>query len=90
MDELRVSLGDGRKVPQPAERPNLVPSRRGLYAVRRLAPGTRITEADVEIVRPASGLAPGAVDALVGAVVRREIEAGAPFEAGDLALERAS
>ena len=92
MDELRRSLGDGRKVPQAAEQANVTPSRRGLYAVRRLPPGTRIAAADVDVVRPASALAPAALDALIGSVVRREIPAGAPFEPCDLAttMERAS
>ena len=90
MDEVRRSLGDGHKVPQAAERPNVVPSRRGLYAVRRLAAGSRITAADVDIVRPASALAPDAVEALVGRVAGRDIPAGAPFEPADLLTERAS
>jgi sialic acid synthase SpsE len=90
MEETRRSLGDGRKVCQPAEKPNVVPSRRGLYAARPLSAGTRLTADDIVALRPATSLTPAAWNTLVGSVLTRDIAAGSAFVATDIALERAS
>jgi sialic acid synthase SpsE len=90
MEETRRSLGDGRKVCQPAEKPNVVASRRGLYATRPLRAGTRLAAADIVALRPATSLTPAAWSTLVGSVLTRDIAAGAAFVATDIALERAS
>ena len=68
MGQTRAALGDGIKRCQPAERPNVVPSRRGLYAARTLAAGHRFTAADIAALRPASDLAPDKLEMLVGSV----------------------
>jgi sialic acid synthase SpsE len=90
MDETRESLGDGRKVPQPAEVVNVRPSRRGLYAVRSLRAGARVAREDVAVLRPATTLPPSDLPLLVGGLLMRDVPAGAPFETGDVAQERAS
>jgi sialic acid synthase SpsE len=86
------ALGDGRKVVQPVERPNLAPSRRGLYAARTLRTGERCAPADLVALRPASAFTPADLPVLVGATIRREVPAGAPLSIHDvfLARERAS
>jgi N,N'-diacetyllegionaminate synthase len=91
MEHTRLALGDGRKGCQRVEAPNVVPSRRGLYARRALRAGEQVTEADVVALRPASALAPADLPLLVGSAAPRDIAAGAPFLPTDLAaLERAS
>ena len=90
LETTRRALGDGRKVCQVAEKPNLVPSRRGLYATRALRAGSRIGADDIVALRPATSLTPAAVPTLVGSIVSRDIAAGAAFAATDIALERAS
>lgn len=90
MEQTRVALGDGRKVCQPAERPNVVPSRRGLYAVRALKAGARVEMSDIAVLRPATALAPARLDDLVGSVLERDIAAGAAFMPTDVAMEQAS
>jgi sialic acid synthase SpsE len=90
MEETRRALGDGRKVCQPAEKPNVVASRRGLYATRALSAGTRLTADDIVALRPATALTPAAAATLVGSVLTRDVAAGAAFVATDIALERAS
>jgi sialic acid synthase SpsE len=90
MERTRVALGDGRKVCQPAERVNLRASRRGLYARRPLRAGQRIDHDDLVALRPQTDLAPGAASRLIGSVIGRNIELGAPIHASDLAGERAS
>jgi N-acetylneuraminate synthase len=90
MEATRVALGDGRKVPQEAELPNIRASRRGLYAARALSAGTQIGPDDVVVLRPATSLAPSQLPLVVGSTLRRDVPSGAAFEVGDLALERAS
>jgi len=90
MEQTRRALGDGRKVCQPAEKPNVVPSRRGLYAARPLRAGTRLRATDIMVLRPATTLTPAACTTLVGSVLTRDIAAGSAFAATDIAMERAS
>jgi len=79
-----VMLGTGEKFPQPCELEARDLVRRSLYAACDLPVGTVITENDIDILRPAHGLAPKYFDALVGQTLKREILAGAAFEDIDL------
>ena len=90
MERVRVALGDGRKVCQPAEQPNLIPSRRGLYAARSLKAGSRVGPEDVMVVRPATTLPPSHLPGLIGSVLTRDVDAGSAFLAADIRMERAS
>jgi N-acetylneuraminate synthase/N,N'-diacetyllegionaminate synthase len=90
MEQARRALGDGRKRCLPCEAPNAVPSRRGLYARRALRAGERVAAADVIPLRPATTMGPGDLRRLVGAVLDRDVAAGAPFELRDIAVEKAS
>ena len=90
MEQTRIALGDGHKVCQPAERPNVRASRRGLYARRPLRAGQRVGFEDLIALRPATDLPPAALPALVGSVIGRDVDAGEPVYASDFAGERAS
>lgn len=90
MEETRLALGTGRKVCQRVEAPNMIPSRRGLYARRAMRAGEYVSDADVIALRPTSALAPADLSRLVGTALPRDLAAGEPFLATDLALERAS
>lgn len=90
MEQTRAALGDGRKRCLPVEAPNLVPSRRGLYAARDLRAGDRITAADVIALRPATAVSPADLPRLVGGALARDLAAGQPFEARDIAVRKAS
>ncbi len=90
MERTRVALGDGVKRCRPAEAGNVTASRRGLYARRALKAGEIVTAADVAALRPATDLAPGELAVLVGAVVPRDVAAGAPFERQDLPMRSAA
>lgn len=57
-------------------------ARRGLYASRRLEPGTVLDADDVLIVRPESGLGPNALYRLTGKTATKTIEPYAPLEDG--------
>jgi N-acetylneuraminate synthase/N,N'-diacetyllegionaminate synthase len=90
MEQTRVALGDGRKRCLPAEAPNVIPSRRGLYATRTLRAGDRISADDVIALRPATSLAPADLAHLVGTILDRDVPAGEPFDARDIAVRKAS
>jgi len=90
LEETRVALGDGNKICQAAESPNVAASRRGLYTRRAMRAGEMITEGDIAVVRPVSPLAPWDLPLLVGRRLRRSMGEGEAFEALDVALERAS
>lgn len=89
-EEMRLALGTGHKVCQPAEMANVAASRRGLYARRPMRAGEIIAETDIAVVRPMSGLAPWDMPLLVGRRLGRNLREGEAFEAPDIALERAS
>jgi sialic acid synthase SpsE len=82
--DTKAAVGDGIKRCLQAERANVIPSRRGVYATRRLVAGETVAAADLAILRPASALKPGDVDWLVGSTVARDIEAGAPLVHADV------
>jgi sialic acid synthase SpsE len=88
MAETQLALGDGRKVPQAAERPNIVPSRRGLYTTCALAAGQRVGAGDVVALRPANDYSPADESALIGSRVCRDVRAGAPLRAAHFARKR--
>lgn len=70
------ALGVGRKACLAAEAPNVVPSRRSLAAVRDLPAGHRLAAEDLTALRPATGIAPGNLELVVGSVLARDLAAG--------------
>jgi N-acetylneuraminate synthase/N,N'-diacetyllegionaminate synthase len=90
MERTWYALGDGRKRCLPAEAPNVGPSRRGLYARRAMRAGERVREGDVIALRPATDLRPADLPRLAGAVLDRDVAAGAAFEPRDVEVEKAS
>ena len=72
------------KVCLPAEKGNVDPSRRALYARRRLPAGHVVSAADLIALRPAHGLGADRQRELVGQRLSRDVDAGAPFQLADL------
>lgn len=70
------AIGTGEKRCEPAERPNLAPSRRGLYAARQISPGDVITKDDLVALRPDLGVPANDLDWFVGQEARVTIPAG--------------
>ena len=79
-----AALGTGVKACLPAEKSNLDPSRRALYARRRLPAGHVVSAADLIALRPGYGLGPDRQRELVGQRLTRDVDAGAPFLVADL------
>jgi sialic acid synthase SpsE len=80
----RAALGTGEKTCLPAERPNLVASRRSLCAARHLGPGTILGEGDLIALRPALGVTPDRHADLVGMRLLREMTTGTAFVEADV------
>jgi len=73
---VESALGSGEKRPLEIEAEELRLSRRGAVAACDIAPGAPIQEAMVEFVRPAAGIAPAGLHALIGRRARSHIRKG--------------
>ncbi len=80
----QAALGTGVKACLPAEKGNSDPSRRALYARRRLPAGHVVAATDLIALRPACGLGADRQRELVGQRLGRNVDAGAPFQPSDL------
>lgn len=69
-------LGDGRKVPQPAEREITAVARRSVVLARAVPADAVLAEADLQCRRPGTGIAPRELPALVGRRTARPLAAG--------------
>lgn len=78
--DVELLLGDGVKKPRAAEQEARALVRRGLKAARDLPAGTRLTEGDVVLLRPATGLAPELLPTVPGRRLNRPVAAGDPIE----------
>jgi N-acetylneuraminate synthase len=80
------ALGAVRDGPTETERRHLG-HRRSLYAVRDIPAGARLTRDDVKSIRPAHGLHPRELPAVIGAVAREPIARATPLR-WDLLVRR--
>lgn len=83
--EAASALGDGVKRPRPGEAPIRLVARRSLVLKNALPKGTRLTAAHLAAKRPATGLPPSALAAVVGRRLRRDTPADRPLKTGDMA-----
>ena len=72
---IDVALGDGIKQPTPSEEKNRVVARKSIHLSRDLPAGHVLTESDLTMKRPGSGISPMQTDALVGRSLSRELPA---------------
>ena len=82
--DVELLMGDGIKAPQDSELEARALVRRGLKASRDLQPGAVLTEADIVVLRPATGIAPGHYHSTLGKRLTKRLAAGDPIEAGHL------
>lgn len=76
--EAHASLGSARFGPSPAETPSLT-FRRSLRAVTTIPSGATLTPDNVRSIRPAGGLLPDNIEALIGRTAARDLEPGDPI-----------
>jgi len=72
-------LGDGEKSCVACEKPNQGLIRKSLVASRFLPKGTQLTERDVKIKRPATGIPPYKLDETLGGILLNDIEEDQPL-----------
>ena len=77
-------LGDGEKSLPDCERKVISKVRRSIVASRNLAKGTVLTWDDITWVRPATGLAPGREEEILGKTLIRTVEQGEMILPDDL------
>lgn len=82
-------LGDGRKVPQPEEEDAARVARRSIVAAVDIPAGTTLDAAMLACRRPATGIAPGQWDRVVGSTTRQAIAAGTVLQWDQLLRGRA-
>jgi N-acetylneuraminate synthase len=73
-----TALGGTTIGPTPAEREGLR-FRRSLYVVEDVRAGDEVTAANVRSIRPAGGLAPDALDSVLGRTFARDVVKGTPL-----------
>ena len=77
-ERTRAALGSGEKRCELAESPNLLPSRRALYAARNMKRDEVLSAADLVALRPGSGLPTNQLHRLVGSPLSCDVAAGQP------------
>jgi N,N'-diacetyllegionaminate synthase len=82
---VESAMGDGEKRPRAAEIDVRAVARRSLFWARDVAAGAVIARADIEALRPAGGMEPGAWRDVVGRTVSTSVKAGALVKREELA-----
>lgn len=77
--EVERAMGSTRKEVQKEESETVFVQRRCLYAKNDLKNGQVITEADLEVLRPALGIAPKFKNTIIGKTVNKDIPARDPI-----------
>ena len=63
---IELALGDSVKQPTPSEQKNIAVARKSIHLARPLAAGQILTEADLVMKRPGSGISPMLLDSVTG------------------------
>lgn len=71
---VEMAMGDGVKVPAACELPNIAVARKSIVASHSMPEGHRLSERDLTVKRPGSGLAPKLMLSVVGRTLRRDVE----------------
>lgn len=82
--DVEAALGSPIKAPTASEIPVRAVVRRSVTAGRDLAVGETLSEADLMLLRPASGIPAKQLDEVVGRVIKTAIPAGQPLQWSDL------
>lgn len=87
MEQIRrveSALGNGVKRPMPSELDTRSVARKSLVTVRALAQGERLSEADIVIKRPGTGIEPHWLKEVIGREIERAVAADEPLSWSDL------
>lgn len=75
---VESALGQPTFGPSPSEKASFV-FRRSLFVVKDLKAGDTLTREHIRSIRPASGLSPAELPAVLGKIARQDIQAGTPL-----------
>ena len=81
---VESALGSGVKVPTESEADTAAVARRSLHWAGNLDAGATIKPADVEVLRPGTGMPPARIREIVGARTRRPVHAGTAISPDDV------
>lgn len=81
---IESAIGTGIKRPTEAEKRTALAGRRSITSSRALTRGTVLTDDDIKIVRPGTGLAPGHLPLILGCSLTRDIDADTPITTEDI------
>lgn len=82
--EAQRAMGEPIKKPQPCEIPNIQLIRKGLVSKGDLKAGTKLTLENIDIKRPAEGIAPADLQKVIGMIIVNDIQDDAPIHWKDL------
>jgi len=71
---VELAMGDGFKKCMPSEEATRAVARKSLLAASNLQAGRVLTEEDIAIKRPGTGIEPGYYEQLIGRVLKRDME----------------
>ena len=83
--EIELALGSAEKAPTAAELPVRALVRRSVTLARPVVAGQVLTHADLTLLRPGNGIAPKALEEVVGRLLRHDMPAGHTLAWDDLA-----
>lgn len=83
--DAEASIGSARKQPAAVEQPMRALVRRSLGVARPIAAGAAIAAGDLMALRPATGIPPSLLDAVIGRTTARALQAGEILTWQDLA-----
>lgn len=69
---IELALGSGIKKPSPSEMPNMAVARKSIIAKREIKAGEMLTEENLSIRRPGSGISPMRWNEIVGTPARKD------------------
>ena len=82
---VEKAKGSSVKQPAPTELNLIHDGRRSLVALKEIKPGQRITSSAVTAIKPASGISPDHLGALIGRIARKAIKKSMPIQWSDVA-----
>jgi len=80
---IELALGGSKKVPSKSELKNVSVARKSVCASKGLKKGHVLTEADLIMLRPATGISPMEYKELIGKVLNNSIDANCQFKYSD-------
>ncbi len=81
---IDIALGNGIKLPSASETKNIAIARKSIVAAQDLKVGDVITEENITVKRPGSGISPLKWDELIGKKIKKNLEADELLEMGHI------